>query len=223
MNGANTLLFLDIGDAGLLLRCVVQGPGRGVHPDVLILPQLGLLLNMFLPVLAPDELRQMAVPQYAPDLTVELVLLLQLLVVRQLLLLSGKQLHHDRAPFQYRLQGIRSIGLPDADVHVVAAGDHVAAVHRVQDRVDLLHPAVVVHLARTALLHPEYPHRLVEGSRHELSSCWSVVDVENSADVVLVDHLGLVELSHVKGVGISVFVSLLGRKDGCTTVKLMGS
>ena len=48
---------------------------------------------------------------------------------------------------------------------------------------------------------------LVERRGHKFSACWSEVDVQDCADMVFVNHLGVIWLSHVESVALGVFAA----------------
>mmetsp|Transcript_16788 Transcript_16788/g.21240 ORF Transcript_16788/g.21240 Transcript_16788/m.21240 type:complete len:239 (-) Transcript_16788:552-1268(-) len=139
----------------------------------------------------------MRVSQDPLHLLVILVLLLELVSVGELLFLAREE----------RLDLLGGITLPDAQVGVLAARHHILSIVRVQDGVDLLHALRVVDLARAPIVVGENADRLVEGGRHELLARRREVHIQHRRQVVLVDHLWLIELSHIEGVAVGIFIT----------------
>ena len=94
----------------------------------------------------------MPMSQYPLDLWVVLILFLQFLGVSKALLFSREE----------GFEGLGGVGFPDPNVSVLTSGDDVSIVHRVQDRVHLLHTLCVVHLTGTTGSKGENPDCLVE-------------------------------------------------------------
>ena len=66
----------------------------------------------------------------------------------------------------------------------------------------------MIDFSRTTIIVGEDADSLIEAGSCELLARWCEVDVENGRDVVLVNHLGFVKFTHIKGVAIRVFVAL---------------
>ena len=140
----------------------------------------------------------MRVPQNPLHLLVVLVLLFELVCVCELLFFARQEW----------LELLGGIGLPEAQVGVLGSGDDVLCVIRVENRVHLLHAFGVVDFAGASLVVWENSDRLVEACSHKLLACRCKVDIQNGRQVILVDHLGLLQLAHVKRVAVRVFITL---------------
>mmetsp|Transcript_729 Transcript_729/g.2166 ORF Transcript_729/g.2166 Transcript_729/m.2166 type:complete len:210 (+) Transcript_729:335-964(+) len=125
-----------------------------------------------------------------------LVSLHQRLVIGSLLPLSWQQ----SPPL---LTGFR---LPNADVHVVRAAEHVAGVAAETHRKDTLHALGVVHFAAVTPSSREHAHRSVVAPRHKLAPGGRVVHIHHRRHEILVHTGGLAELPHVVAVQVAVLI-----------------
>jgi len=71
----------------------------------------------------------------------------------------------------------------------------------------LLHTLGVVDFSGTAIVEGENSDCLVEGGGDEFSASWCEIDIQNCLNVIFVYHFGLGEISHIKGVAITVLIS----------------
>ena len=139
----------------------------------------------------------MSVSEDPLDLLIVLVLLLQLLIVEDLFLLTGEQ----------SMQGVTCLGFPDTHIGVLTPSNDISAIHRVKDCIYLLHTFRVVDFSGATIIERENPDCLVEGSCHELTTCWCEIDIKNGLDVIFVNHLRLREVPHIEGITIPVLVA----------------
>ena len=71
-----------------------------------------------------------------------------------------------------------------------------------------MHALGVIDLAGTTVVEGKNTNCLVEGGCHELTAGRCEIDVKHSRHVVFVDHLGLIQATHVEGVAVSILVAL---------------
>jgi hypothetical protein len=65
----------------------------------------------------------------------------------------------------------------------------------------------VVNLARLSVIKRENSDGFVKATSDEFTACGSKVNVQNSTDMVFVDHLCLVRLSEIEGVAMTVLIT----------------
>ena len=109
----------------------------------------------------------MSVTEDPLDLLVVLELLLKLLVVLDLLFLTGKQ----------GVQRVTSLRLPYSNVSVFTTRNYVSVVHGIEDGINLLHSLGVVHLSRSSIVEGEDSYCLVERGCHEFTTCRSKINI----------------------------------------------
>mmetsp|Transcript_3237 Transcript_3237/g.5511 ORF Transcript_3237/g.5511 Transcript_3237/m.5511 type:complete len:294 (+) Transcript_3237:363-1244(+) len=143
-----------------------------------------------------DRLRQMAMALDALNLVDVVVALHQRLVVRRLPLLAG----------QHRPELLASMRLPDAQVHVVGAAQHVGGVATISCAEHTLHALGVEYLTTVAGRVREDAHGTVVRSRDELPPGGGVVQVHYRRHKVLVHAGGDLQLAHVVAVEVAVLV-----------------
>jgi len=148
-------------------------------------------------LLLDEQFWQVAMTQNSLYLSRVLVLLFQLVRICKLLFLSRQQ----------GLESISGIGFPNSNVGVFTARRDILRIVRVQDCVNLLHSFRVVNFTRTTVIVGEDPDSFIIRRSSELLSSWRKIDVQDSLQVVLVNHLWLVKLSHVKRVAVGVFIA----------------
>jgi hypothetical protein len=66
----------------------------------------------------------------------------------------------------------------------------------------------MVDLTRASIVKGEDTDCLVKGCSHEFTTCRCEIDVEDSLNMVLMHHLCLLELPHIKGVTVSILIPL---------------
>lgn len=80
-------------------------------------------------------------------------------------------------------------------------------IRRENDTVDNLHTLAMVYFSASALVVSKYPDSPVKRSSNKLAAGRRVVKIHNCADVVSVNCLGSVHLSHIESVTVGVFAA----------------
>lgn len=76
-----------------------------------------------------------------------------------------------RDKFTYNAQLSARIRLPNANVGIITAAEHIVRITAVLDAKDLLHALTVIDLATAALIDGEYAQCLVVRTSDELLAC----------------------------------------------------
>ena len=104
----------------------------------------------------------MLVTQNTANLLRVFIFIFQLIAIGEGLLLTGKE----------SFEWVGSVGFPESDVCVLAARHDIPIIHRIQNRVNLLHSFRVIDFARSTILIWENPNGLIKTRGHEFFARW---------------------------------------------------